>query len=509
MTPSNRRRFLGSCTALGASATAAPWLAQLAALGAGSAATPARAGGASGYKALVCLFFYGGNDAFNTVLPTDAPSWAAYLAARDQDDSSIALLPPGTPPAHGADVNKRLGGVLPIQPLHAQGRTFALHPALDTLPDLFAQKRLAIVPNVGPLVQPTSKADYLAGSVPLPPKLFSHNDQQSVWQSMGAEGTRTGWGGGLVDRVMKGNVNPIFTSISMNGSAVWLAGKRARPYQLGLDGPIHIGSDDGTLFSSIQVQQTLETLMRTPRSSRVVEVEHAQVVDRSMAAYAVLAPAFPPANQAPWGSAHVAPGKVDPLLMYRAPSTGERLPNPIAQQLQAVARMIATHAALGTGRQVFFVGVDGFDTHDDQNDRHADVMAQLAQALSYWDTVTQGMGVDEQVTTFTASDFGRAFPSNGSGSDHGWGAHHFVLGGAVRGGDLHGAFPAYGLSDDQGGYSSDDQVDDGALLPIASVDQYAATLGAWFGVPPDELTSVLPNLANFPPAQRDLGFMKG
>jgi uncharacterized protein (DUF1501 family) len=248
--------------------------------------------------------------------------------------------------------------------------------------------------------------------------------------------------------------------------------------------------------------------MRTTRSSYIVESEHAQVSGRSMDACALLAPAFPPAGQAPWGTPNVPPGKVDPLLMYVAPSSGQRMPNPVSQQLQAVARMIATRSALGTGRQVFFVGVDGFDTHDSQCDRHADVMAQLAQALSYWDTVTRAMGVDAMVTTFTASDFGRAFPSNGSGSDHGWGGHHVVMGGAVNGGDVYNAFPAYGLTDGQGGFLSDDQLDDGALLPSVSVDQYAATLGRWFGVSSGDLLASLPDLGNFPPTRRDLGFMK-
>jgi uncharacterized protein (DUF1501 family) len=508
MTHSNRRRFLQRYAALGASAAAAPWLAQLAALGAGGAAAPARAAGGGGYKALVCLFMYGGNDAYNTVLATDTDSWAAYLAARDQDDSSIALLPAGTPPRHGGDVNVRLGGVLPFQPAHAQGRSYALHPALDTLPRLFEQKRLAIVANVGPLVQPTSKAAYLSGHVKLPPKLFSHNDQQSVWQSMGPEGTPTGWGGRLADHVMGANADPIFTSISMSGAAVWLAGRQARPYQLGLDGPIHIGSSDGSLFGSARAQQALESLMRTTRSGRVIEAEHARVASRSMDAYAVLAPAFPPADQAPWGSAHVPPDGIDPLLTYRAPSTRQRTLNPVAQQLQAVARMIATHAVIGTGRQVFLVGVEDLDTHDGQNDRHADAMARLAQALAYWDAVTRAMGVDAQVTTFTASDFGRAFASNGTGSDHGWGGHHVVMGGAVQGGDIYNAFPVYGLSDGEGDFVSADQVDNGALLPTVSVDQYAATLGRWFGVSPEDLLSVLPNLGNFPAAQRDLGFMR-
>jgi uncharacterized protein (DUF1501 family) len=170
--------------------------------------------------------------------------------------------------------------------------------------------------------------------------------------------------------------------------------------------------------------------------------------------------------------------------------------------------MISAHSALGMGRQIFFIGVDGCDTHDTQNTRHADIMAQLNQALSYWDTATRAMGADQQVTLFTASDFGRAFASNGTGSDHGWGGHHFVLGGGVNGGDIYGRFPMYGMSDGAGGFLSDDQLTDGQLLPAIAVDQYAATLGQWMGLQPADARTVLPNLANWQTSQWDLGFMK-
>jgi uncharacterized protein (DUF1501 family) len=501
----SRRRFLQHTGTLGAGAAAAPWLANLAALAGSSSAYGAQTGG---YKALVCLFLYGGNDAYNTVLATDTTSWANYLAARSSDPSTIALEPVGARAIKGSkNFNARLGGVLPINPLNAQGREFALHPCLATLVDLFSQKRLAVVANVGPLVKPTNKEEYLSGKATLPPKLFSHNDQQSVWQSMGPEGTPVGWGGGIADLLQSANHYPIFTSISLDGAAVWLSGNSVRPYQLGLDGAIHIGSTDGTLFSSAAVQQTLASLMRTTRSGRVVEVEHANVVGRSIDAEATLTPVLPPADGGPWGTKNLPPGQNDPLLMFRAPSTGQLTINPVSQQLQAIARMIAARSALGSSRQIFFVGVDGFDTHDSLPTRHADAMASLAQALSYWDMVTRAMAVDQMVTTFTASDFGRAFASNGDGCDHGWGGHHFVMGGAVRGGDIYNRFPTYGQSDGAGGYQSSDQLADGALLPTASVDQYGATLGGWMGLSSTELLGVMPNLAHFPPGRRDLGFM--
>jgi uncharacterized protein (DUF1501 family) len=167
--------------------------------------------------------------------------------------------------------------------------------------------------------------------------------------------------------------------------------------------------------------------------------------------------------------------------------------------------MIAARDTLGMTRQVFFVGLGDFDTHDGQPRRHAANMARLAQAMKYFDATLTAMGVGSDVTTFTASDFGRTFTTNGDGSDHGWGGHHFVMGGAVRGGDLYGTFPTYGSSDGRGGFTSPDQIAAGALLPALAVDQYAATLGRWFGVSDSDLATILPNLRNF--STHDLGFM--
>jgi len=186
---------------------------------------------------------------------------------------------------------------------------------------------------------------------------------------------------------------------------------------------------------------------------------------------------MPAADAGPWGTAGLGSGALDPLLSYREPSTGVVSINPIAAQMQPILRMISAHSTLGMGRQIFFIGVPGCDTHDSQNTRHADIMAQLAQALSYWDTTTRAMGADQNVTLFTASDFGRAFASNGDGTDHGWGGHHFVLGGGVNGGDIYGTFPQYGISDGANGFASDNQVADGSLLPSISVDQWPGRSG--------------------------------
>jgi uncharacterized protein (DUF1501 family) len=499
----SRRQVLRRLGALGAGSAAAPWLMNLAAM------APARAAAGGGYKALVCVFMYGGNDAFNTVLPTDTDSWAKYIAARNGGDDPIALAPVGSQAQRGGAFNGTLGGVLPFTPRTAQsGRTFALNPLLAPVRDLFNAGRLGIVANVGPLVQPTTKEQYLANAVPLPPKLFSHNDQQSVWQSGSAEGSSIGWGGAMADRLMSANTNPIFTSVTTGSAAVWLVGNSARRYSLGLNGAIHIGAVDDALFTSPVAQAQLEKIMSSTRGTQYFEQDHAAIVGRSMEAEGKLTPAMPGSGDGPWGTAGLGANQLDPLLCYRAPSSGLVGMNPITQQMQPILRMISAHAALGMGRQIFFIGVPGCDTHDAQNTRHADLMAQLAQALSYWDTTTRAMGADQNVTLFTASDFGRAFASNGDGTDHGWGGHHFVLGGGVNGGDIYGDFPLYGVSDGNNGFASPHQVADGSLLPSISVDQYAATLGQWMGLTPSDARSVLPNLANWEPSKWDLGFMK-
>ncbi len=470
---------------------------------------PAAAANTSGYKALVCLFLTGGNDAYNTLLATDSASWAAYGAAREASGEGIALAAPGTPAnLSSPSLHARLGGVLPIAPANAQGRSYALHPVLTGVRDLFAARRLAWVGNVGPLVGPTTKAAFVAGTAPRPPKLFSHNDQQSVWQAFSTEGATRGWGGQMADRVLAGNARAMFTSVSLSGNAVWLSGQTARPYQLAPTGAIHIGGSDGKTFGSATVQQKMLALMRSTRDDSIAQREHAAVVGRSIDAEALLAGTLPGPGAGPWGTAGLPAGRIDPLLQYKDPETGVLALNPAAQQLQAVARMIAARGALGLSRQVFFVGLPGFDTHDTQQQRHTRLLAQLNHALAYFDSVTQQMGVGQQVTTFTASDFGRTFAANGDGCDHGWGGHHLVMGGAVLGGDLYGRFPAYGLSDGKGGYLSDDQLDAGALLPSTPVEAYAATLGRWFGLSDSELLAVLPNLRNWNTGQRNLGFMQ-
>lgn len=500
----SRRAFLQRAAALSSLGTAATPLAlNLAALGTASAQT------AGDYKALVCIFLNGGNDTYNMVLPTDSASWSAYTTVRNQAPDPISLRAAGTAAVASAAIGSpdRLGGVLPIDPIDAQGRTFALHPSMSGARDLFAAGRLAVVANAGPLVRPTTKAEYNTLAHPRPASLFSHNDQQSTWQTLKPEGSTAGWGGRMGDLLMSGNGNATFTSVSASGSAVWLAGRSVLQYQISTSGALRIGGQGATtLFGSAVAMERMRSVMRNARSSDLLAQDHAAIVGRSIDAEQLISASLPAANVAPYDTAGLTASSANSLLQYDTVS-GTRAVNGLAQQLQAVARMIGARTALGMRRQVYFVSLGGFDTHDAQNRIHADLMGRLSHALAYFDGVLGAMGLRESVTTFTASDFGRTFTSNGDGTDHGWGAHHFVMGGAVRGRNLYGNFPQFGASDGKGGFTSPHQLANGALLPEVSVEQLGGTLGRWFGLSDSQLLDVFPNLANFDAGKRNLGFM--
>ena len=480
------------------------------------AASEAAAQTASDYRANDCLFLFGGNDSFNMVLPTDTDSWAAYTSTRNQAPDSIALLAPGTAPVAGAAAGSpaRLGGVLPLSPIDAQGRSFALHPLLAPLVPLFnTQRRLAILPNIGPLILPTSKAQFAQSTHRRPASLFSHNDQQFTWQALGPEGTTRGWGGRIGDMLATRNSRAAFTAISASGNAVFLAGDNVRQYQLGSSGPTRIAADSsGRTYGSTAVTAALERIVSRSRGTHVLEADLAAVSQRAIEAEAALRTALPNAGAAPFGTPPASgtynPNN-DPLLRYTNPLTGAAAPSGLAQQLQVVARMIEAGrlGLTGVTRQVFFVSQGGFDTHDLQNRNHADLMARVGHALAYFDSTLGAMGAQGNVTTFTASDFGRTFTSNGDGTDHGWGSHHFVMGGAVRGGNLFGRFPTLATKNTNNNNfdGSPDQLGNGSLLPGTSVDQLGATLARWMGLTESQVIEVFPNLANWNASVRDLG----
>jgi uncharacterized protein (DUF1501 family) len=494
----SRRHFLRATAALSLLGRAgAPLGINLAAVGAAAAQS------AGDYRALVCVFLFGGNDATNMVLPTDADSWARYQAARNQGTQPIALLPAGT----AADANAprgtpaALGGVLPITPKTPQSfpagtsgsgaRPFALHPLLTNVQTLFGAGQAAILANVGTLVTPTTKAQYQAKSVLVPRSLFSHNDQQSEWQAGAAEGAQTGWGGRMGDLLASANGgNGIFTAISTSGNAVMLAGNTILQYQVSASGAVGInGINNASLYGTSAGPAALRAAITTPSSSSLFPADYAAVVNRSISAGSTL-------NGALAGVSVAAP------TQYTNPITGSAATNPLATQLQTVAHIIAAAPALGVRRQVFFVSIGGFDTHANQNGVQPNLMAQIDHGVGYFYDTLAGLGLADAVTAFTMSDFARTFTTNGLGTDHAWGSHHFIVGGAVKGGDLYNQFPTVGV--DLAGFNNPNAVGSGALIPTVSVDQYAATLGAWFGVSPGDLQAIFPNLANFSPAT--LGF---
>ena len=456
-TDASRRAFLKRSSILAMAGSAAPWALSLAAMGEAAAAT------STDYKALVCVFLYGGNDYGNTLIPYDSARYALYQGMRPTLAYSQASLA-----ATVLNPNVALPG----------GLQYAIAPELAPLLPIFNAGKMGVMLNVGTLVQPTTKALYASGTQ-LPPRLFSHNDQESVWQSSSPEGATSGWGGRMGDLFESGNGNAVFTCINVASNAVYLSGKTATQYQVSPSGPVALSGVKNPLFGSAACSAALQSLVTAP-SANPFENEYTRVSARSLNAGSTL-------------SAALAAG---PTINTPFPTPGT---NGLADQLRLVARMISTADTVSAKRQVFFVSMGGFDTHDGLATIHPGLLTSVAQALSAFYAATVELGVANQVTTFTASDFGRTLTAN-DGSDHGWGSMHFMLGGAVNGGRYYGTPPVVA----NGG---PDDVGQGRLLPSTSVDQYAATMGKWLGISDTDLLTVLPNLGNWNASQRNLGFV--
>jgi uncharacterized protein (DUF1501 family) len=471
----SRRHFLRTTAMTATAGAAAPLALNLSLLNAASAAT------ATDYKAVICFFMYGGNDSFNTLVATDPDSWREYKRWRDAGSQPLSLPAVGQP-----------GGLIPISPATAiLGRTFALNPRLSNMAAMFNAKRLALVSNVGPTSAPLDPRNYATGVQPfLPFGLFSHNDQQSVWQSGRPEGASYGWGGRMGDILASGNGSQtIFTTVSTQGASTLLSGLNTLQYTVGPSAGAEIKALKRNSFGSTQSAAILNRIV-TRDSNHLFEKEAASVTRRAIVASSSLSGAALPVGLG---------GVPTPSPVYN-PISKETVANPLAVQLQTVARIIGGSASLGLKRQLFMVGLGGFDNHSNQMPDHEWAMTQIDHAMGYLDSVLanlDGRDVRRQVTLFSASDFGRTFSSNGNGTDHGWGAHHFIYGGAVKGGDIYGDFPISGV-----GHLWD--YGKGVLLPQIGVDQYAATLGAWLGLSPTQLVDVLPNLSRF--SKSNLGF---
>jgi uncharacterized protein (DUF1501 family) len=450
--PSSRRDFLrrSLCAGIGA-AGASSLIGDLTHV---AALTPQ----SSDYKALVCVFLFGGNDASNTLVPYSQTDYTAYARAR----GNLALA---------------RDTLLPVTPLTRDGRDFALHASLTEMQALFAQRKLAIVSNVGPLLAPTTRQQYLNESVPLPPQLFSHNDQQVHWQtSRPDEIAKTGWGGRMADAVNALNTNAqISMSVSLTGSNIYQVGGQVLPYMISSGGA-------PSLWYYNEAWGNPETLV----TKSMLEAPYANVMERSYR------DTFKRALD-------------NSIRLNAVLSSAPRLTTVfsdrinLSKQLSMVAKLISVRGQLGLKRQIFFCSADGYDTHGDQITPHANLLRELSQSLNSFYQATVELGVASQVTTFTASDFGRTYKSNGKGSDHGWGGHQLVLGGAVKGGEIYGRVPVLQIDgpDDSG---------DGRWIPTIAVDEYSATLARWFGVGQSDLPAVLPNIGRF--ARTDLGFMQ-
>ena len=451
----SRRAFLKRSAALGIAGAATPFVLNLAAIGEAAAATT------SDYKALVCVFMFGGNDYANTLTPYDQSNYDLYAGFRP-----TLAYPRNALDATALNPSTALAG----------GRRYALAPALASLLPIFDAGRMAVVHNVGTLIQPTTKAQYQARSVPLPPKLFSHNDQQSFWQASTPEGATSGWGGRIGDLFESGNGSATLTCINASGNAVFLSGRTAVQYAVTATGPVALNNNSQTLFGSAMANSVLRSMIAAPHGN-LLENEHARVARRSLDTYAQVTSAL--------GGA--------PALIDVFP-TG----NPLADQLRVVARLISVSSELGARRQIFFVSTGGFDNHDALVATHPGLLTRVGTAMRAFYDATVALGVADRVTSFTASDFGRTLVANGNGSDHGWGSSHFVVGGAVNGRRFYGAPPVLANN-------GPDDVGQGRLLPSLSVDQYAATLASWFGVSDGNMATVLPNIGNY--SSRNVGFV--
>ena len=486
----SRREFLLNASLMSAAGSvAAPFALNLFAMNVAAASTLT-----TDYKALVCIFLAGGNDHNNTVIATDTNSWTGYLAARNIGGGATIALP-----------QANLLTIAPTTPkIDSVGtRSFALHPGMTPMKTLFDAGRAAIIANVGPLVVPIpDKVAYRNSAYQKPTNLFSHSDQTAQWNSTNPLKKNYGWGGRMADQIKTSNTAQNFTCLSLSGNTAFLAGETINQYQINANGTPVAVSGFNNLFGSSG--NHLEPIIKTASSSNMFEIEHAAVVQRAINAQADLSTVMSQTG----ATVVAAPAQ------YTNPATGLLATNQLAVQLQTVARIIAGRNTLGAHRQVFFVTLGGFDTHDGQAPAHANLMARLSHAVEYFDTTLATLfdtnagttsDMRSSVTTFTASDFGRTFTSNGDGTDHGWGSHHFVVGGAVKGKEIYGTFPMTAVTNTAAGIDNPLDVGSGNFIPQISVDQYAGTLAKWFGLSAAEISAVFPNLANF--TTQDLGFL--
>ena len=510
----SRRDFLrGTCAALCAGAGGA-LLPQLGLMG--SALANVR-GALPGYKALVCVYLAGGNDSFNLLVPRDSQSagsrYSTYRNSRggiynaDSNPLGLALdfnqlLDVGTP--IGQSIAYGMHPQMADYAVTRNGNSY-LYPGLRTL---FGngQQKLAVIANVGSLIQPISRGEFNSGA-PRPPQLYSHNDQENLWNlGRGDNSTTQGWGGKLMDRIDPGGNPALPPCISVAGNSRFQIGSSVFPYQMSpAIGAARLASFSGntTLFGE-QRRAALEALL-AQSTPHLFQAEYRNTLVRSRALEQLVSSAL---NSAA-GRLHTAYDYMGP----QAPNPdgnfypdanlqvlGEDYPNRLLDQLRMVARMIKLSrdpsAGVNQSRQIYYVRLGGFDTHADQMQLHPVLLAQLSQALGWFWQALGEINAQDQVATFTMSEFGRTLSSNGDGSDHAWGGVQMVLGGAVLGHRIYGRFPMLALNADDNA-NQDWSFARGQYIPTTATEQMAATLGRWLGLPVSELAAVFPNLSNF------------
>jgi len=416
----------------------------------------------SGYKALVCVFMFGGNDSYNMLIPAEADEYKMYKSVR----GGLAIP--------FANMSKYSALLLPTP--SQDGRKFAVHPAMTELRDLYKSGQLAFLANTGTLVEPTTVKSYKNRSSTLPSALFSHNDQRDQWQTgLPQEKSKTGWLGRAIDQLQSAETQKELTAISLNGNNLLQTGKQ--------DGPFTITGNGGVAMKSAVASSVFELLEKRSINtgsdeSSVLYNEFLKSSRKSISINQRFLQAF---------NTVTLPGKT--------PATSR-----LSESLDAVAKSIKLGKKTGLKRQTFFLLAPGWDNHQDLLTAHKALLTDLSMSLGRFQQTINTMDLSNEVTTFTASDFARTLRSNGRGTDHAWGGNHFILGGAVKGGTVYGSYPEQLLIND-----GLDVGNNGRLLPTTSCDQYFAELLRWFGIPANSMIDVLPNLGNFPASP--LGFL--
>lgn len=437
------------------------------------------------YKALVCIFLQGGNDSNNLVIPTIQSEYDNYAAIR----TPVLAIPQSA--------------VLATGYTDAAGHSYGLHPACPELLTLFGESKLAMLFNTGTLVFPLTRAQYLGGILQKPPQLFSHADQVTQWQtSIPDQPPTTGWGGrcaDLLNSVQPGA--PISLSVSLAGANTFEVGNIVSQYSVSTSGAISLQGVSGARLAAL-------TNILGLSYANLQEQAYAGVAQHSIQSSSLLNNAITNTAGSFWTSPFPA--------TITTPISGTKFSSSLAPQLQMIARLIeagnraTANGGFGMKRQIFFCQVGGYDLHTGQTNydtnnpdnvlagAHANLLAELSQSLYAFQRAMEQLGLAQQVTAFTASDFSRTFPSNGQGSDHGWGSHHLIVGGAVKGKQTYGLFPTLAVN-------GPDDTGTGRWIPTTAIDQYFATLATWFGVDNNNLATIFPNLGRF--ATGNLGFI--